>query len=138
MTATFTIDLTGRTTALTHYWEHTVGSGHATLALRADWQAQMKRAHEDLGIQHVRFHGILCDDMGTLICQSDELLYSFFNTDQILDFLLSIGMKPFVELSFMPSTLSSAGQTIFHYRANVTPPRDHAQWSVLILSLIHI
>jgi len=24
-----------------HFWEHTVGSGHAPLALRADWQAQM-------------------------------------------------------------------------------------------------
>ena len=31
-----------------------------------------------------------------------ELLYSFFNADQIVDFLLSIGMRPFVELSFMP------------------------------------
>jgi beta-xylosidase len=29
--------------------------------------------------------------------------YSFFNADQIFDFLLSIGMRPFVELSFMPS-----------------------------------
>jgi beta-xylosidase len=24
-----------------HFWEHTVGSGHASLALRADWQAQI-------------------------------------------------------------------------------------------------
>jgi len=121
---------------LPHFWEHTVGSGHATLALRADWQAQMRRAHDELGMQHVRFHGILDDDMGTLICQSDELIYSFFNADRIIDFLLSIGMKPFVELSFMPSTLSSGDQIVFHYRANVTPPRDHAQWSVLIRKLV--
>jgi xylan 1,4-beta-xylosidase len=113
-----------------------VGSGHATLALRADWQRQMRRARDELGIQHVRFHGILCDDMGTLIGQSGELLYSFFNTDQVFDFLLSIGMKPFVELSFMPSILSSGAQTVFHYRANVTPPRDYAQWSVLIRKLV--
>ena len=105
MSATFSGDLRGAATPLPHFWEHTVGSGHATLALRADWQAQMRRAHDELGMQHVRFHGILDDDMGTLICQSDELIYSFFNADQIFDFLLSIGMKPFVELSFMPSTL---------------------------------
>jgi hypothetical protein len=37
--------------------------------------------------------------MSTLICHKDELLYSFFNADQIIDFLLSIGMRPFVELS---------------------------------------
>ena len=136
MTATFAGDLEGPSTALPHFWEHTVGSGHATLALRADWQAQMKRTHDELGMKHVRFHGILDDDMGTLICQSEKFLYSFFNADQIFDYLLSIGMKPFVELSFMPLALSSGNQIVFHYRGNVTPPRDHAEWSVLIRKLV--
>jgi len=134
-TAHFSGDLAGQATALPHFWEHTVGSGHATLALREDWRAQLRRAHAELGMRHVRFHGILSDDMGTLVCESDQLLYSFFNADQIFDFLLSIGMKPFVELSFMPSALSSGGQTVFHYRANVTAPKDYAQWSVLVRKL---
>jgi xylan 1,4-beta-xylosidase len=137
MTANFSSDLRGRATALPHFWEHTVGSGHAALALRADWRAQLKQAHDDLGMQHVRFHGILGDDMGTLISEGNTLFYSFFNTDQIFDFLLSIGMKPFVELSFMPSALSSGDQTVFHYRANGTPPKDYAQWSVLMRKLVN-
>ena len=136
MTASFRGNLAGKVTDLPHFWEHTIGSGHATLALRADWQAQLRRAHDELGVRHVRFHGILCDDMGTLIDQSDKFIYSFFNTDQIFDFLLSIGMKPFVELSFMPSCLSSSGQLQFHYRANVSPPRDLSQWSVLIEKIV--
>jgi xylan 1,4-beta-xylosidase len=136
MTALFSSDLGGQTTEFPHFWEHTVGSGHATLALRADWQAQLKQAHDDLGMRHVRFHGILSDDMGTLVGEGDTLFYSFFNTDQIFDFLLSIGMKPFVELSFMPSILSSGDQAVFHYRANVTPPKDYAQWAVLIRRLV--
>jgi xylan 1,4-beta-xylosidase len=118
-----------------HFWEHTVGSGHAPLALRADWQAQLRRAHEELGFQHVRFHGILSDQMGTLICQNEQFLYSFFNTDQIFDFLLSTGMKPFIELSFMPETLASGSKTVFRYQGNVTPPRDYRQWEMLILKL---
>ncbi len=136
MTAAFSSDLSKRATELSHFWEHTIGSGHATLALRADWQAQMKQTHDDLGMQHVRFHGILDDDMGTLIGEGDTLFYSFFNADQIFDFLLSIGMKPFVELSFMPSILSSGDQTVFHYRGNVTPPKDHARWAILIRKLV--
>jgi xylan 1,4-beta-xylosidase len=136
MAATFNGDLGGPRTPLPHFWEHTVGSGHATLGLRADWQRQLKRAHDELGMKHVRFHGILSDDMGTLINQSGELLYSFFNADQIFDYLLSIGMKPFVELSFMPTALASGDQIVFHYRANVTPPRDPAEWSVLIRKLV--
>lgn len=136
MTVTFSCDLGGPATELPHFWEHTVGSGRAALALRADWQAQMKRAHDDLGMRHVRFHGILDDDMGTLIGEGETLFYSFFNTDQIFDFLLSIGMKPLVELSFMPTVLASGNQTVFHYNASVSPPKDHAQWAVLIRKLV--
>jgi xylan 1,4-beta-xylosidase len=136
MAVSFSGDLGGPRTSLPHFWEHTVGSGHATLGLRADWQRQLKRAHDELGMKHVRFHGILSDDMGTLINQSGELLYSFFNANQIFDYLLSIGMKPFVELSFMPTALASGDQIVFHYRANVTPPRDPAEWAVLIRKLV--
>lgn len=96
----------------------------------------MRQARADLGFHHVRFHGILCDDIGTVICQSMQLLYSFFNTDQIFDFLLSIGMKPIVELSFMPNALASGDTTVFHYRANVTPPKDYQQWGDLIFKVV--
>ncbi len=133
--AIFRCDLSAPPTPLPHFWEHTVGSDHATVTLRADWQAQMARAHRELGFRYVRFHGLLSDDMGTLICQSDQLLYSFFNADQCFDFLLSIGMRPFVELSFMPTTLSSGDKIVFHYRANVTPPKDYGQWATLIRKL---
>ncbi len=126
----------GDTTAFPHFWEHTVGSGHATLALTANWQRQMTRCSQELGFKHVRFHGILDDDMGTLNNQNDELIYSFFNADCICDFLLSIGMRPFVELSFMPLTLSSGPDIVFHYKGNVTPPRDYHAWEVLINKLV--
>jgi xylan 1,4-beta-xylosidase len=132
----FSCALEAASLPLPHFWEHTVGSCHATLALRADWQAQLRRAHRELGFRHVRFHGLLDDDMGTLIRHNDQPLYSFFNADQIMDFLLSIGMRPFVELSFMPRLLSSGAQSVFHYRANVTPPRDPGAWAVLIARLV--
>jgi len=135
MTAEFRCDLAEPGEAFPHFWEHRVGSGHATLALRADWQAQMHPAHDELGFRHVRFHGLLDDDMGTLIDQNDQPLYSFCNADQIFDFLLSIGMRPFVELSFMPGMLASTDQTIFRYRANVSPPKGFGQWKALIAKL---
>jgi len=136
MAANFSCNLADTTSSLPHFWEHTIGSGHAPLALRTDWQAQMQRSHKELGFGYVRFHGLLCDDMGTLIGEGDNLFYSFFNSDQIFDFLHSIGMKPFVELSFMPRILASGDKTVFHYRANVTPPKDYAQWATLISKLV--
>jgi xylan 1,4-beta-xylosidase len=136
METQFSCDVSKPAKDLPHFWEHTIGSGHAPLALRADWQRQMRRCREELGFRHVRFHGLLSDDMGTLVCEDDQLLYSFFNADQVFDFLLSIGMKPFVELSFMPTALSSGDQIVFHYRANVTPPKDYGQWSRFIGKLV--
>ncbi|HEU4507573.1 MAG TPA: glycosyl hydrolase [Pyrinomonadaceae bacterium] len=130
---TFFCDLAEATTPLPHFWEHTVGSDHAPMALRADWQRDLKRAHKELGFRHVRFHGLLSDDMGTVARKN---VYSFDNVDQIFDFLLSIGMKPFVELSFMPTALASGTKTVFAYRANVTPPKDHKQWTTLIDALV--
>lgn len=132
----FFCDLAEATTPLSHFWEHTVGSDHAPVALRADWQSQLQKCHQELGFQYVRFHGVLSDDMGTLVREQKQLLYSFFNADQVFDFLLSIGMKPFVELSFMPTALASGKKTVFNYKGNVTPPKDNRQWAALINRLV--
>ena len=128
----FRCDASAAGIPLPHIWEHTVGSGHAPLALRADYRMQLARCHRELGFRHVRFHGLLSDGMGTLVCERDALVYSFFNADQIWDWLLSLGMRPFVELGFMPTTLASGGTTVFHYQGNVTPPRRYADWFTLI------
>lgn len=135
MTIALRCNLNEAAQPLHHPWRHCVGSGHATLALRADWQAQMRIARTELGFRHVRFHGLFDDDMGTLVCQQEKLLYSFFNADQIVDFLVSIGMRPIVELSFMPTALASGDDTVFHYQGNITPPKDMAQWQDLISTI---
>ena len=132
MPTRFTCDFSAKPDALPHFWEHCVGSGNASLALRADWQSQLKQCHEELGFRHVRFHGVLDDNVNTVIDQGDELIYSFHNADQIYDFLRSIDMRPIVELSFMPSALSSGDKTTFHYKANVTPPADYGEWATLV------
>jgi xylan 1,4-beta-xylosidase len=136
MSIDFFCDLAEPNTPLPHFWEHTVGSDHAPVALRADWQQQLRRCHNELRFQYVRFHGLLSDDMGTVVREQNKLLYSFFNADKVFDFLLSIGMKPFVELSFMPTALASGNKTVFNYKANVTPPRDYKQWAKLIEKLV--
>ena len=117
---------------LEHIWSHTIGSDHARMALRADWQAQMRRVREELGMRYVRFHGILDDDMADLLDEQGKQSYGFFNADQVFDFLRSIDMRPFVELSFMPGVLASGDKVVFQYRGNVTPPKDPQGWADLV------
>ena len=137
---TFTINLKSPTTPFPHVWKKCVGSCHALTALREDWRRQMRVCRKELGFEYVRFHGLLNDDMsvcvGTKKGRGGETpLCSFFNIDSIFDFLVEIGVKPFVELSFMPGLLASGTKTCFHYKANVMPPRDDRLWGRLIEEL---
>ncbi|MDR2446087.1 MAG: hypothetical protein LBD58_02150 [Treponema sp.] len=132
----FTVDLNATTNRLDHYWELCVGSCHAATALRADWRAQMTQCHSDLGFRYVRFHGLFNDDMNVvqrpIPAPGVPVRLCFTYIDVIFDFLLSINMKPFVELGFMPEALASGKKTLFHYKANTTPPKDYEQWGWFI------
>jgi xylan 1,4-beta-xylosidase len=77
MNVNFSCDLSGATIPLPRFWEHTVGSRHAPLALRADWQAQLKKSYQESGFRHVRFHGLLSYPMETLIIHKDEFFIRF-------------------------------------------------------------
>ena len=117
--------------------EFCVGAGRANEGLRADWQRQLRRVREECGFRYVRFHGLLCDDMGVYFeDQAGRPMYNWQYVDELFDFLRSIGMKPFVELGFMPSALASGPQTIFWWHGNVTPPKDYAKWEALIAALV--
>ena len=73
----FWCDLSQPGTELLHSWEHTVGSCHAPIALRADWQQQLRRCRSELGFRYVRFHGLLSDDVGTVVKHNDQLSTPF-------------------------------------------------------------
>ncbi len=137
----FCLDYLGETRQVSKHWQFCVGSGHAALAHRTDYMEQLKLVHNELGIERVRFHGIFNDDMN--VCQrlSDHLpvvsrnktkLYSFYQVAKIYDKLLEIGVKPFVELGFMPSALASGKKTIFYYKGNVTLPKKMEEWQDFI------
>jgi xylan 1,4-beta-xylosidase len=126
-------DLAGEAGPTSRMYNFCVGAGRANEGLRADWQRQLRQVRADCGFRYIRFHGLFCDDMG--VYREDHLgrpVYNWQYVDELFDFLQSIGMKPFVELGFMPGDLASGPQTIFWYKANVTPPKDYAKWSDLI------
>jgi xylan 1,4-beta-xylosidase len=113
-----------------------VGAGRANEGLRADWQQQLAHTRKECGFRYIRFHGLLTDDMG--VYQEDRKgnpVYNFQYVDALFDYLLSIGMKPFVELGFMPSALASGNKVIFWWKGNVTPPKDYAKWGGLVRAL---
>lgn len=126
-----------RQTPFEHFWERSVGSCHAALGNRQDWRDQLTKVHSELGFQMVRFHGLLDEDMSVVLQDRyGKQFYSFYNVDYLFDFILKLGMKPLVELSYMPDLLASGPETLFHYKANVSPPKSHHAWYDLIYQLV--
>ena len=114
-----------------------VGAGRANEGLRADWQQQLRYVKKECGFRYIRMHGLLTDDMG--VYKEDRggnPRYNYMYIDALFDFLLSIDIKPFVELGFMPNDLASGEETIFWWKGNVTPPKDYDKWGALIKNLV--
>jgi xylan 1,4-beta-xylosidase len=114
-----------------------VGAGRANEGLRADWQQQLAITKKECGFRYIRFHGILSDDMG--VYQEDKqgnAVYNWQYIDKLYDFLLSIKVKPFIELSFMPNALKSSEQTIFWWKGNVSQPVSYEKWAELIKQMV--
>ena len=110
-----------------------IGAGRANEGLRADWQRQMVDVQANFPYEYIRFHGLFHDDMGVLTKnEKGEMVYNFQYIDELYDFLLSVGIKPFVELSFMPEPLKSGEETIFWWKGNITPANSQEEWGKLI------
>lgn len=141
----FNFDYNGETRSVKKHWQFCVGSGHAALAHRCDYMEQLKLCHDELGIERVRFHGIFDDDMHVceklsthlpVVSRNKTKLYNFHQAASIYDRLLEIGVKPFVELGFMPSALASGKKTVFYYKGNITLPKNMEEWQDFIRAFI--
>ena len=114
-----------------------VGAGRAEEGLRADWQAQLATVQNEIGFNYLRMHGLLNDEMGVYTeDKQGNPQFNFQYIDSLYDALLKLHIRPFVELTFMPSKLASGPSTIFWWKGNTSPPKDSAKWAMLIRALI--
>ncbi len=85
------------------------------------------------GFEYIRFHAIFNDEVGLYDEVDGKPVYDFSYVDQIYDGLLENGVRPFVELSFMPKKLAARQITqSFWYQPIVSPPKDLNKWDDLI------
>jgi len=134
---TIRVDLSAPSHAFPHFWEQTFGSGRAVLSLRDSYRRDLREVKRATGFKYIRFHAILHDEVGVYDEDAQgNPVYNFSYVDQIYDGLLENGVRPFVELSFMPTKLA-ARQTLqaFWYKPNVSPPKSWDKWGDLISHL---
>ncbi len=123
-------------------WQPMIGSEHLSCLLRRDrtggraigteLREALRIAHDELGVRAVRAHGILDDDLGVYTESGGRAVHDFAGIDRVYDQLMEIGLRPVVELSFMPAALArDPARTVFTYGAVISPPRDWDRWAAL-------
>ncbi|MCX2563178.1 GH39 family glycosyl hydrolase [Acetobacter thailandicus] len=157
------IDTTAAGKPFPHFWEQAFGSGRADLVLTHSYVENAKATKKATDFRYVRFHGILDDSMGIMAPDTQgHMHYNFHKFDAVYDNLLRLHIRPYVELSFMPSLIGSDllrrnsgleplmnmtaseppkpvtdfSKGALWYRANVTPPAHMEEWNDLIRALV--
>jgi len=117
-----------------HFWDQMFGSGRAILSLRESYRSDLRAVKQVTDVKYVRFHAILHDEVGVYDEDAQgQAVYNFSYIDQIYDGLLAAGVRPFVEISFMPNKLAAKDMPhVFWYKPNVSPPKDWVKWDALI------
>ena len=131
---TIAIDAHAAATPFPHFWEEMFGSGRAILSLRESYRDDLTAVKGVTGFKYVRFHAILHDEVGAYDeDEKGQAKYNFTYVDQIYDGLLKRGVRPVVEISFMPKKLAAKDAPhAFWYKPNVAPPKDYAKWDALV------
>ncbi|MGH2382885.1 MAG: GH39 family glycosyl hydrolase [Candidatus Limnocylindria bacterium] len=112
------------------------GVGPGGRPIGKEFSEALRMAHDELGVQAVRAHAILGDDLGTYREVDGQAVHDFSGIDRIYDHVLGLGLRPIVELGFMPRDLASdPSKTVFEYAAIISPPKDWDRWERLVHDL---
>ncbi|MDR1398320.1 MAG: helix-turn-helix domain-containing protein [Treponema sp.] len=101
--------------------------------LREDLRAQIREAARELGMKHLRFHGIFSDELHVVRRDAEGgFIYTWNYIDSIFDFLIGLGVRPLADLTFMPAALKSGDKAVFWYQGNVSQPQSLNDWGELV------
>ena len=103
----------------------------------AELLSALRRVRDEIGVDTVRAHAILHDDLQVYREVDGQPVHDFSRIDTVYDLLLSIGLKPCVEIGFMPRELADdPDKTVFAYRGVISPPKDWDRWFDLVRALV--
>lgn len=132
-------------TAVSAHWNQVTGSwrqtyrrllgiGSAKQILLRETQRQLEEIQAQIGFTYIKFHGLFSDEMMVVSRDnSGALHFNFRLIDMVFDYLFSIGLKPVLQLSFMPVELAQDPEKlIFSGRYNTSQPAKLEEWCMLV------
>lgn len=114
-------------------WQVCFGQGSAEEILRSDVQQHLRTVRNAIGFRFLRFHGLFHDNLNVVSRRTDgTLAFHWTGVEKVIDALLELGIRPFLELGPMPLALASGQASIFRWKMNSTPPTDYSEWAQLV------
>ena len=120
--------------------DYCVGTGRLGLALTEEYLKELEFVQDMIGFSYIRGHGLFSDDVSIYHEYEEDgvtrVEYNYTYIDRIIDAYVRLGIRPYLELGFMPGKLASGEQTIFYWKGNTTPPRDYKLWTDMVVALL--
>ena len=124
------VNTVGPGKSMAPYWKRMVCGDRAGLALRADYRDCLATAVRECGFQTLRQHGMFHDDMFVWHMKDGPFNFQYLFSNY--DYYLSLGLRPLVELSFLPIWMASNDNRIFQVKCAGCPPNDFNDWHRLV------
>ena len=120
--------------------DYCVGTGRLGLALTEEYLKELEFVQDMIGFSYIRGHGLFSDDVSIYHEYEEDgvtrVEYNYTYIDRIIDAYVRLGIRPYLELGFMPGKLASGEQTIFYWKGNTTPPKDYKLWTDMVVALL--
>ncbi len=140
------VDATAATTRLARPW-WMIGAEHVSQLgydggpgpdhLGTEYAAALARMHDEVGVTHVRAHAILDDENAVVVDGDDGPVVDATTVIDLYTRLRTLGLRPVVELGFMPGALArDPDQTVFTYQGIISPPTDWDAWGRVVRKLV--
>lgn len=112
---------------------------------RKDCLDQLRMAHDEIGLRHVRAVGMFDDELRVM--GNDPTRWRMEKSlrgpranwqivDYVIESLLDIGVKPVFTTTFTPQCMASGPETVFTTRANISLPKDLAEWERFVTGAV--
>ena len=102
--------------------------------LQDEVQQMLRTTQKEIGFKYIKFHGLFDDRLSVYSNNGKREIFNFTELDRIFDFLLSINLRPLIQLSFMPKDMALTPQreVFFNHPLVISRPKSISKWTELV------
>lgn len=130
-------DIHGKKRKITSHWKRIINAGYARSLTDGTIQKEIRYLQDKIGFEYIRIKGILNDDMCFLkMDMNGKVNVNYIYINEVLDFILTVGAKPMIEIGYMPELLANTPAMHLMRGGVFSVPSDIEKWRELIEGLM--